>query len=255
MKKIAVMLVVCLFACAVPAQAAFTLRLTDNRLVLENEGKAMPLSVEDFPVDAVKDAAGKPLPGLRYCGIGVDSGKAHGIAPGLYLFDAHGRNVAFGSTDAAEFCSEVRLSPGKTVLAMDSGTWLVRSWFFFSYPDMKPIGEVGYYQAEGKPALLWEVDAGVYFSSRETMGHKRTCNYDPCEPISVRAYSFKTGKDKTVLAGTDLCDFTLTGFSPERGVVEADKLCLPAVKAWKEYQYLQNAPVEHITVKSEVFEQ
>lgn len=250
MQKIAAMLVVCLLACTVPALATPGLRLQDNRLVLENNGKTTPLPEETFPVESVKDAAGKPLPGLRYCGIGADGGKAHGLAPGLYLFDAQGKKVAFAPTEAAEFCSEVRLSPGKTVLAMDSGGSLIRDWCFFAYPDMKPLGEVSYYQAENKPALLWEGDDGVLFSSMETEAHKRTCGYDPCGPVSVRAYSFKSHKATTVLAGTDLCDFTLTGYSPERGTVEADKRCLPSAKAWEEYP--QNVPVEHVTANRAV---
>ncbi|MFU2208931.1 hypothetical protein [Solidesulfovibrio sp. C21] len=250
MKKLAAILAGCLLVCAVSAQAAPALRLAGNRLVLENKGKATTLSTKDFPVEAVKDAQGKPLAGLRYCGIGAAGGKAHGLAPGLYLFDATGRMTAFAPTEAAEFCAEVRLSPGATVLAMDSGTWLVRSWFFLSYPGMKPLGEVAYYQAEDKPALLWEGDDGALFSSMETQGHKRICDYDPCGPVSVRAYSFKTRKATTLLAGTDLCDYTLTGFTPKGGMVAADKRCLPSAKAWKAFP--QNVPAQRITVKEAV---
>lgn len=243
-------LVACLFVYAVPAQAASVLRLQDNRLILEKGGKATPLSADEVPVETAKNASGQPLSGLRYCCIGVDIGKARGIVPGLYLFDARGKKVAFAPTEAAEFCAEVRLSPGKTILAMDSGASLIRSWFFFTFPDMKPLGEVVSYQAEGKPSLLWEGDDGVVFSSMETEGHKRACGYDPCGPVSVRAYFFATRKAVTLLTGTDLCDFTLTGFSPTQGTVAANKRCLPSAAAWKTYP--ENAPVERITVKCPV---
>jgi hypothetical protein len=249
MMKRAMMLVLSLTVFAASAQASPLLRLQDNQLVIEVNAKATPLSTHEFPVNAVKDAEGNPLPGLRSCEVGVNGGKTIGVAPGLYIFDANGVQTAFAPTEAAEFCSETRLSPGKKVLAMDSGTWCIRDWLFFSYPDMKPLGMVSYYQNDNNPALLWKGDEGVFFSSLEDGPdkRKRVCDYDPCGPISTRYHSFKSGEAKTLLAGTDLCDYTLTGFSPEPGEIEADKRCLPSIEAWKEFP--QNAPVEHITAK------
>ncbi len=229
------------------AQGASRPHLADGRLVVENGEKAVVLSAEECPVGEVWDAQGKPLEGLRYCGVGDDAGKAHGLESGLYVFDGEGSLVAFAPNEAAEYCAETRLSPGKKILAMDSGGSLNRSWFFFSYPDMKPLGEIAYLSAENKPAIIFDGDKGAFFSSMDIEGGGRACGYDPCGPVSVDAYFFDSHKTLTLFPGTDLCDFTLTGFSPETGEVGADKLCLASAKAWENYP--ENAPVEKVGMK------
>lgn len=233
---------------AAPVHAASTLRLQSNDLILERNGTATRLPAEEFQVTAVLDGAGNPMAGLHFCGVEDEAGKQRGIKPGLYLFGAKGDVVGFLPMEEAATCGEVRLSPGKTALAVDRGTWTVRTWTFFTYPGLKPLGEVVYYQGGDNPAMFWDGDDGVFFSSIEMERHKRACGYDPCGPVSVRLYSLKDRTTKTLLAGTDKCDFILTGFSPESGMVEAANLCQPSAKAWKEYP--DNVSPEMVTVKA-----
>lgn len=218
----------------------------DGNLVLVEHGAPKLLPPDAFPVMPVWDAAGVPSQNLFFCGVGKGSGKPYGMAAGLYLFNDSGDAAGFIPTDAAEFCSEVRLSPGNSVLAMDSGTWLVRSWFFYTYPGLKGLGRVEYYQAEEKPGLLWNKDGGVLFSSMSHDPHHRQCDYDPCGPVSVSTYSFKNRNVKTLLQGTDLCDFTLSDSAPDSGAFVAEKLCLPSSAAWRAFPV--NASVESIFV-------
>ena len=136
-----------------------TLNLKDDRIYVESNGKSTLLPQDMFPAQPIEGAA------LRFLGVGEDDGKKYGIAAGLYIFESQGPASAFAPTDLAEYCSEVRLSPSGDILAMDSGTWLIRSWLFFSFPDMKPMGELAYYQPEGKPALVWAGNKGTLVSS------------------------------------------------------------------------------------------
>jgi hypothetical protein len=124
-------------------------------------------------------------------------------------------------------------------------------WYFYTFPGLKPLGSVAYFQAGEKPGLLWNGDAGVLFSSMNAASHHRQCGYDPCGPVSVRAYSFKNQKSTTLLQGTDLCDYTLTHFSSDAGEVDAEKLCLPSAAAWKDFP--EHAPVESISVNLGTF--
>lgn len=227
-------------------QAAPALKFSDGNIVLVAQGKTTLLPPDAFPLMPVWDTAGAPTANLFYCGVGKEIGKPYGMAAGLYLFNARGEAAGFIPTEAAEFCSEVRLSPGNTVLAMDSGAWLVRSWFFYTYPGLKELGSVEYYQAEEMPALLWNGETGALFSSMSHALHSRQCDYDPCGPVSVSAYSFKNRNVKTLLQGTDLCDFILADFAPDAGGFVAEKLCLPSAAAWRAFPV--NASVESISV-------
>lgn len=239
--------------CGTSIHAAPTLSLRNGNIVLTAHGASTVLPSNAFPVMQVEDAAGVPTNKLSFCGVGKGSGRPYGITPGLYLFGDQGALAGFIPTDAAEFCCEVRLSPGGVVLAMDSGTWLVRTWYFYTYPGLKGLGSVEYFQAEEKPGLLWNGDSGVLFSGMTPGSHHRQCDYDPCGPVSVNAYSFKHRSVSTLLQGTDLCDFTLAGSVPGSGEFSAEQLCLPSAAAWKAFP--QNASVDPVTVNPGTFNQ
>lgn len=256
MKKFSLVIAVCWLLCGASviqaAQDGPKVRLRDGKnIVVTVRGAATVLPQDVFPVMPVLNAAGVPSTKLFFCGVGAENGSPYGMAPGLYLFDARGAMAGFIPSDAAEFCAEVRLSPGGSILAMDSGSFLVRDWYFYTYPGLKALGSVEYFQAEEKPGLIWNGDVGVLFSSMDTAGHNRQCDYDPCGPVSVRAYFFKTRTTKILLPGTDLCDYTLAHFSPGDGVVAAEKLCLPSVDAWKNFP--EHAPVESTSVNLGTF--
>lgn len=229
---------------ALPAFAASPgadLSLKGDRIFLVKGGKSTALNQEMFPTQPVDDSD------IRFLGVGPDDAQKQGIAPGLYLFKGDGKPVAFAATDEAEFCADVKISPNGKILAMDAGMSLVRNWFFFSYPDMKPMGETVYYQTPDNPTLIWVEEKGVLVSTMDVDGHGRKGEYDPCGPVSVTYYDFGASKGTKLLPGTDLCDYTLTGFKAGDRVATAAELCLPSVKDWNTFP--EGKGVKEVTVK------
>lgn len=229
---------------ALPAFAATSgveLNLKGDQVFLVKDGKSTALDQKMFPAQPIDDTD------MRFLGIGPDDAKKQDIAPGLYIFNGQGKPVAFVDTDLAEFCADVKFSPDGKMLAMDAGMSLNRSWLFFSYPAMKPMGEIGYYQAEPNPTIIWVGDKGVLVSIMAESDHGRSCEYDPCGPVSVSYYDFKAEKSTKLLVGTDLCDYTLTGLETDGITVTAASLCLPSSKEWKSYP--GEKPTKAVTAK------
>lgn len=232
------------FCCAWRAAASWW-RMTRARTVLPED--AFPLrTVEADEANEVggPEGVGWTLPGQRFFCVGEEAGSPYGLAAGLYVFRVKDYLVAFVPTGAAELYGETSLSPEGAVLALDSGASPVRSWFFFSYPDMASLSEVSYYQAEDRPGLLWHGNGNAVFSGMETEGHGRACGCDPCGPVSVHNYAFKTRQVTTLLEGTDLCDYTLTGLAAKRGVALAEELCLPSAADWEVFP--EDAPTQDV---------
>ena len=220
------------------AQAAPELGIRDGAIVLKNKGKTKAIPEGDLSVQAVTaaDDAEDEAPKLRYLPINAETGKAFGIKSGVYLFDETGKQAGFVPYEGADEVGQVRQSPQGHVLAIDGGTWVERSWSFFSYPDIKSLALVTYYQAEEPvPALLWDSDGGAFFNSVRTDDQSRTCDYDLCGPKSVKHISFLDGAETTLIAGTDLCDYELAPPSAGQMYIGVRKLCLPSIDAWKTY--------------------
>lgn len=234
------------FLLLLPATFAFAapdFSYTDGTVTIRAEGKTVSLSEEEFMLMPVEHSD------LRFGAVGEDAAAEQGIPMGLYLFDASGKNAGYIEMADAEFSYTAELSPGGTVLALDSGTWLVRSWSFFSYPELKPVGEpISYYDAEERPSLIWKDDSVVYFSSMELVDTSgRPCDYDPCGMISVSRYDIASGEQTFVMEGTPLCDCALSGF--ENGELVIDQLCLPSLQDWKTYP--GDKPFKTLHVKAE----
>ena len=233
----------CLVA-AFPALAAGSgaeLTLKDDQIVLLKGGKSAALDRGMFPAQPIDDT------GMRFLGVGPDEAKELGMAPGLYIFKGEGKPVAFAATDKAGFCADVTISPNGKILAMDAGTSLVRDWFFFSYPEMKPLGDTVYYLTPDTPAIIWAGETGALVSTMNVDGHGRSCGYDPCGPVSVSYYDIGTHKAVKLLPGTDLCDYTLTGLANGGLEAAAAELCLPSPKEWEIFP--EGKPVKTVTVK------
>ena len=207
--------------------AAPQLSIQNNQVIAAQDGKRIPIPENIMMPSPVENSD------LRFATVDPDDGKAFGLAGGLYLFTSAGEAKSFVPVDNLEACATVIMSPGGTVLAVDSGTYVVRNWFFFSYPDLKPMSaaDLTYYQADEKPPLLWKGDGEVFFTSVDEEGTKRVCDYDPCGPTSVMRKNLTNGKATPVLPGNDLCNYELISFSGN--TLTAEKLCLPDIKAWK----------------------
>lgn len=226
---------------AFAAASAAEVTLKGDQIFLIQNGKSTALHQDMFPAQPIDDTD------MRFLGVGPDDAKEQGIAPGLYIFKGDGKPVAFAATDEAEFCADVKLSPDGTILAMDAGMSLVRSWFFFSYPEMKPLGDTLYYQTPDNPTLIWVGEKGVLVSTMEMEEHNRKGEYDPCGPVSVTYYDIGAHKAAKLLPGTDLCDYTLTGLAEDGLAATAEELCLPSVKDWTSFP--EGKPVKKVTVQ------
>ncbi|MDL2291069.1 hypothetical protein LJC09_03090 [Desulfovibrio sp. OttesenSCG-928-F20] len=226
---------------AFAADSGAELNLENDQVFVIQGGKSTALDQDMFPAQPIDETD------LRFLGIGLEDAKEHGVAPGLYIFKSKGKPFAFVPTDEADFCSDVKLSPNGKILAMDSGMSLVRNWFFYSFPEMKAIGNTVYYQTPDNPAIIWVKDTGVLVSTMNEDSHGRTCEYDPCGSVSVAYYDFATNKASTLLVGTELCDYTLTGLDDDGQSAIAAELCLPSIDAWKTFP--EEQPVREVKVK------
>ena len=241
MRYLLPVIVLCLGIVLFPAvgqAAAPALVIKDGVVMVERDGKLAAVPEDAAALLSVTHSD------LRYVTFGEESGKIIGLPAGLYLFDQQGTLVASVASEAAEVCAEVQLSPKGTVLAMDAGTWFTRSWFFFSFPDMKPLGRTSYYDAYEKPTLLWAGEADVLFT---TINEKteRVCPEDPCGEASVTRYDIAKGTAVTLFAGTPQCDYVLV--SLEAGILKAEKFCRPDSKNWSSYR--EDESGEPVTMK------
>jgi hypothetical protein len=234
---------VCLGASFSQAASLPPVSLKGDVVHVQVKGKDVALSADDYPAMPIE---GKEM---HYLGIGEDQAKPYGLAAGLYVFNADGSLAAFTPNDAAEMCSDVRFSPNGKILAMDAGSSPARDWFFYSYPDMKPMGNIGWIMVPDKPWLTWVGDRGVlvsYADLDDVLG--RECGYDPCGPVSVNYFDFGSGKLSTLLKGTGLCDYSVSGLAEDGKTAQVDALCVKSLGDWKEYPG-DDVPRKQTTVK------
>ena len=244
-----------LWLCTFPISSSWAAILTCNgkQVVLHDQGTQIPLPTDTFAPARVKDGRGKASTAVNlwYCVVSTDaarSDKAKGaIAPGLYVFGSDGRQMGFArftpaeAEDLNQLCDTVLLAPNGKMLAMDTGGDLQRTWLFFSFPGMQPLGRVAYLatndaDASSLPSLVWVGTQGVLVSVMQ-VNEQRTCGYDPCGPVSVVYHSFTSHKNSIVFAGTARCDYTLAGYDPQSRKVTARQLCLRSPQAWQKYPY------------------
>lgn len=202
--------------------------LVKGKAALENNGSTQPLPAEEFEV--MKSTGGT----LRFVTVSEDQLRKRHLKMGLYLFTAEGQPAGFIAGEAASFCHAVFLSPDQKILLMDSGTWLVRNLTAYSFPELKALrkDDLSYFSSEGIVDVAWNGNDAFLFNTLEESGG-RTCDYDPCGPISVHQYSFATGKETTLKAGTALCDHTLQGVKD--GSASIGSRCMKNVKDWKKF--------------------
>lgn len=222
------------------AQAAPTLQVQGEKIVLSNKGKTQTLPADDFELSAVEGAD------MRFLPIGDEAKETFGLDVGIYLFNKEGKQVKFIPMEFPESCVDVRFSPKGDIIALDNGSSMIRTWSFFTYPEMKALSETSYVQPEDDPSLIWNGNDVVLFSMLDESITGRSCGYDPCGPISVKTLNLRDGKAATLLSGTPECDYTMTGFDPAKGEVTARKICLASGKAWEDYP--DNPPTQSVKV-------
>ncbi len=158
-----------------------------------------------------------------------------GIKPAIYFFNAEGRKVAQFAAEYTDICFAASLSPGKNVIALDSGTWVMRTWQFYSFPDFKPMGGEGvsYFSSGEGVDLIWIDDNQVLYNSLADMHEERKCGYDPCGATSVSIFELSSASIIPIREGTALCDYRLV--SLENGAtINSMEYCREKAEDWSE---------------------
>ena len=206
--------------------AAATLK--NGEMTYEAGGKKTVFTGDDVAVEKIKGSD------MVFLTLDEDPAKRIGKKPTLFVFDASGALAAETSAIPdvdIEQISALSLSPKGGVLAVDNGTWVVRSWSFVSYPALAPAGKPATYLTdEGLRDLIWVNDDAVLITVINEKSRRKCADYDPCGPRSVVLHKISTGKSTPVLAGTDVCDYGLTGFDGKS--VTAIKVCGKSAKDW-----------------------
>ena len=215
-----------------PVSAAAILR--NGELVYREDGRETV-----FPASALWTGT---VEGSSLIFVGLDSGQARRIeSPSvLFFFDERGSEVVRVESTAqfdAERCSAVSASPDGSILAFDSGTWLIRNWIFMSLPKLTPVGQqIAFISGEDAPSLIWAGDRAILVTSLDTgTADARDCSYDPCGSKSVVLHSIE-GKSETLFQGSALCDYTLS--SLKDGVVFATESCAREAGDWADLEML-----------------
>ena len=224
--RMALLVAVFVLMGAMPSSASFTLK--GGQLLYEQGGKQVVFKSDSVFVERVQGAD------MRFLILGEEEAKRIGKKTSLLIFDAAGALVkeidSLGDIDVEQI-SVLFFSPGKSVLAVDSGTWLVRNWDFVSYPDLRPLGRLTYVSngEEGHTNLAWVDDGRVLSTVLDEEGRKHA-DYDPGGIASVVLFDIKSGKQVPVFAGTVLCDYELSAF--DGATVTAIKSCGQKPEDW-----------------------
>lgn len=217
--RMALLVAVFVLMGAMSSSASFTLK--GGQLLYEQGGKQAVFKSDSFFLEPVRGTD------MRFLVLGEQEAKSIGKKPSLLIFDAGGALVkevnSLGDIDVEQI-SALSLSPGKSVLAVDSGTWVVRGWDFVSYPDFKMLGGLTYLSnsEEGHVNLAW-VDEGRVLSTVIDEEGRKHDDYDPGGVASVVLFNIKSGQQVPVFAGTALCDYELSAF--DGTTVTAIKSC------------------------------
>lgn len=225
------------------------LEYKDGRLRLRRTGRPLPEGMA--PLSPVAHSR------LRFAAISPTAVKEHNLPlrPGLYLVAADGQVRFFegyipnapqgGSPEYfGDMTDAVSLSPDKKVLAIGSFPALNGNWWFFSWPDSKPLAHPRRDALQSDtPALFWGGRRLVVVDVMDVGGGGRPCEYDPCGPVSVVAYDLLSGETTRLFPGTAQCDYRVT--SVGNGTVTAARRCLLTAGAWAHFP--EDVPLETVT--------
>lgn len=176
-----------------------------------------------------------------------------GAKPVIYFFGKDGKLAAklhasedFSFEDFA--IDSMFMSPKGNVVAIDNGTWIVRGWEFFSFPELKPLDrDVSYMLAveDSVRQLFWVDNDNVLVQQIDDSSDVRKADYDPQGPLSIAIYTVSSGQLKNVFTGTDLCDYVLESFKDQ--VVTAQEVCAPKLEDWKTFEGVEKLPRKTVT--------
>lgn len=200
---------------------------------------------------------------LRFAAIGSYQVEENSlpVRPGLYLVNTNNevryldRRVAASTADDGkalllgpeEFgeAGLASLSPGGDILAVNLSYEPSGRWFFFSWPDLQPLAHpvISSFIVGDTPSLLWSGSRQVVVDAMLEEHTKRTCEYDPCGPVSVVAFDIDSGLTTVLKQGTDLCEYRALALEGDK--VTIGETCKATPADWRTYP---DKPEKTITV-------
>ena len=181
--------------------------------------------------------------------------------PGLFFFGKNGALSAYfpgdGNFDPA-MCAAASMSPNGKILALDNGTWLVRIWAFYNFPELTPfITEddpfVSYLTLAGwleggrtDKDLVWVNNDTVIITDLSETPVARPCQSDPCEPTDVVVHRLTGWKSAALVKGNELCDYRFNSLSGD--TVTVDKVCVKTLDDWQDPEKSRTTTSEKVKI-------
>lgn len=223
-----------LFALAFPTALLAEVSLIDGKLSRQEAGSSQNLDLEEGAIVKVNNSD------MVFVYV-TDSAslKAAGQSrPALLFFDNNGRMIgAFAGNEGfePEMCSVASLSPGRKIIALDNGTWLLRIWIFLNFPDFTQASEaeepyLSYFSSDQNVNLAWVDDDTVLVTDVSEAPVSRPCPADPCEPLDVVVHYIKEWSTASIAKGTELCNYNLESLSKRTATVV--KTCTKSIDDW-----------------------
>ncbi len=220
-----------------PATALAQMALKGNQLSYKAGAERKTLRLEEGAVTKVQ--------GSKLVFVLVADPEALAAAdagsPGLFFFDQNGAltaRFAGGELFDPEMCAAASLSPDGRTIALDNGTWVVRAWTFYRFPDFTPLGPADgpfltYLTLEetGGQDLTWVDDQTVVVTDLNATQISRPCPADPCEPLDVVLHRLDSWESTALAKGDELCDYRFKSLSGRTVTVE--KTCVKKLEDWE----------------------
>jgi len=154
---------------------------------------------------------------LLWIAVTEGAGEKYGLVDGVYIFDERG---VFYLRHLTTRCDDLVLSPESMVVALAEDSPAARSWYFYTWADMEPLGGVSCPLAD--PKLFWAgEDTGVVYTTLESGDYGRTHGDEPRAPRSVAHFDFAKKEERILLRGTFRYDYRVRGVADQD--VQAEK--------------------------------
>ncbi len=116
--------------------------------------------------------------------------------------------------DETDVC-DLWWSPNSRYLFIDTGTFVSRSGYLLDVKEMKTIDSIGYigevYYSPDSKKILYSASSGITSKIKEQF-------IDLCEIQDLLIYDIDSGKEKSLLNGTDSIDYSAHGWLDEQTV-------------------------------------
>lgn len=132
---------------------------------------------------------------------------------GTYFFDPNGKYLFHLPVGQTQTSMGLFFSPNENYVAEDEGTWVIRDLLIYTFPDLKKIGSIRYYED-----FVWKQNNYIYFT---TIGEKeKPILIDSSEFRYVAVINLKNGKIAPVKLFDDLSEYHIQDIEEDFLVVK-----------------------------------